>query len=319
MNAPLAIIKNIMKKHIKTDNIKTVSIVGANSYIARNLIFVLKQRKDVQIVGLYDRESKHQDGEDKYMQIDVLSIDSLKKINFNVDIIFDFIGKTGGYIGFDDYLSFINVNEVSLLNLLEEYRRQKSTAKFVFPSTRLVYKGKKGRINENDPKEFKSIYSLNKFVCESYLNQFHSLFDVQYCIFRICVPYGSLVKNASSYGTAEIMLSKARQGDNIILYGDGKLRRTITYIGDLCKMLIDGALSDRCSNDVFNIGGEDYSLKEMATIIAKHYGVGIDYVEWPKTAKLIETGDTVFSDQKIKNILTIMTNTNFKDWIKTQI
>lgn len=41
-------------------------------------------------------------------------------------------------------------------------------------------------------------------------------------------------------------------------------------MGDLCNALIEGALSDACINDVYNIGGEDYSLKEMAELIAEN-------------------------------------------------
>jgi len=307
-----------MKKCTSIDNIRTVSIIGANSYIARNLIFLLKQRKDVKIVGLYDRAPEHADGEQNYKQIDVLSNESLKQIDFSVDIIFDFVGKTGSYNGFDDYLTFVEINEVSLLNILDEYRNQKSKAKLIFPSTRLVYKGKEGLISEEDKKEFKTIYSINKFACETYLKQYNKLFNVEYCVFRICVPYGSLVKNAVSYGTAEMMLSKAREGKNIILYGEGEVRRSITYIGDLCNLLIAGAMSEKCRNDIFNIGGENYSLKEMGVLIAEKYNIDVEYIDWPVNAKLIESGDTVFNDEKLRKVVDVKPKTTFKEWIKSQ-
>lgn len=305
-----------MKKCTKTDSVKTVSIIGANSYIARNLIAFLKKRSNIRIVGLYDCAAKQFDNEINYKQIDILSRESVKKINFSVDIIFDFIGKTGSYNGFDDYLTFISVNEVSLLNILDEYRKQKSKAKLVFPSTRLVYKGKKGLLNEDDEKDFKTIYSMNKFACENYLQQYHKLFGVEYCVFRICVPYGTLVDNATPYGTAEMMLSKAKKGEDIVLYGDGETRRTITYIKDLCSCLVTASLSEKCCNDVFNIGGEDYSLKEMALFIAKKYKVGVKYVDWPVSAKTIESGNTVFSDKKIKKAIGIEVKTKFNDWVE---
>ena len=85
-------------------------------------------------------------------------------------------------------------------------RKAKSTAKIVFPSTRLVYKGKDEPLLENDTKEFKTIYSINKYACEQYLKMYSDVFDIRYCIFRICVPYGSLLDGVSSYGTAEFFI-----------------------------------------------------------------------------------------------------------------
>ena len=315
MNAHRVNIKNIMKECIKMIKKKTVTIIGANSYIARNLIHVLKQRDDITIAGLYDRDPKHADGEEKYEQVDLFSEESINKINFCVDLIFHFVGKTGSYNGFSDHNAFINVNEVSLLNILDAYRKQNSKAELIFPSTRLVYKGRAGLLKEDDDKEFKTIYSINKYACETYLQQYHRMFGVDYCIFRICVPYGSLVENAVSYGTAEMMLSKAQEGKNIVLYGNGEVRRTITYIGDLCNCLIAGSLSDRCRNDVFNIGGENYSLKEMGTLIAKNYGVDVDYIDWPTDAKKIESGDTVFDDKKLSDIINYKMQMTFEEWI----
>ena len=294
---------------------KKIVILGANSYIARNVIYMLKQSNEEIELKLYDFNSTQIDGEQPYHQINVLSKISMEKLDLDCDVIFMFVGKTGSTNGFDEYTTFIDINEVALLNLLAEYRKQNSSAKIIFPSTRLVYKGKNGLQKEDEEKEFKTIYAINKFACEQYLEQFHRVFGVKYCIFRICVPYGTLISNASSYGTAEFMLSKAKKGENIVLYGDGGVRRTLTYMGDLCDTLIKGAFSSECLNDIYNIGGEDYSLREMAELIATKYQVGIDYVEWPEIAERIESGDTVFDSEKLEHIIGKTVSSKFADWI----
>lgn len=291
---------------------KEIAIVGANSYIARNLIYCLKKTIECNLY-LYDCSESHLDGESGYTQINVLDLNSIKQINMNCDIIYMFVGKTGTLNGFDEYQTFIDVNEKSLLNLLTEYKRQRSKAKIVFPSTRLVYKGSNNLLVETSEKEFKTIYALTKWSCENYLKQFNQLFGVDYVIFRICVPYGSLIDDATSYGTVDFMLKKAKNGENITLYGTGTVRRTITYIGDLCKILIEGALSEKCKNDIFNIGGEDYSLKEMAELIGKKYNVGVEFVEYPKLSKLIESGSTVFDASKLERLLNIKYS-RFSEW-----
>lgn len=293
---------------------KKVVIIGANSYIARNVTLVLEQCYPKTNVMLYDYAETQIDNRENYKQINILDKDSVKDIDLDCDIVFIFVGKTGSANGFDEFDIFIDINEKALLNILNEYRRQDSKAKVIFPSTRLVYKGKPGPQKEDAEKEFKTVYAINKFACEKYLEQYNNVFDVQYCVFRICIPYGTLIPNASSYGTAEFMLKKASNGENISLYGDGSVRRTLTYMGDLCNALIKGAFSDKCKNDVFNIGGEDYSLKEMAELIAEKYKVGIDYVDWPEVALKIESGDTVFDDSKLEEACGVKYNMTFEKW-----
>ena len=293
-----------------------VVVLGANGYIARNLVHVLKRDyPDVQLT-LYGIEKDSIDDEKNYISVDMTDRDSIKKIDLSCDIVFMMVGKTGSANGFDEYNTFIDLNEKTLLNLLAEYRKQNSKARIIFPSTRLVYKGSSGPKEEDAEKEFKTVYAINKFACEQYLRQFHSIYNIQYTVFRICVPYGTLITGASSYGTAEFMLTKASKGENISLYGEGSSRRTLTYMEDLCKTLIEGAMSEACANDVFNIGGEDYSLKEMAEMIAQKYRVNVDCVDWPEVAKMIESGDTVFDSRKLDMAIGNFRKTKFSDWVK---
>ncbi len=291
-----------------------IVIVGANSYIARNLIAVINKEIADTELKLYDYGSVQKDGASNYEKIDILNKDSITKIDLDCDIVFMFVGKTGSADGFNNFDTFIDINEKALLNLLNEYNRQKSKARIIFPSTRLVYKGKSGALNESSEKEFKTVYAINKFACEKYLEQFSRVYGVKYSIFRICIPYGTVVPGASSYGTAEFMLKKAQNGENISLYGDGSVRRTLTYIEDLCQAMLKGAFCRECENDIFNIGGENYSLKEMAEIIAAKYNVGIDYVAWPEIAHKIESGDTVFDDNKLRSICDIEYKMTFSQW-----
>lgn len=294
---------------------KKIAILGANGYIARNLIYIIKCDYPEFELDLYGAEEKYVDGADTYTMIDMTDKESVQRINLSCDICFMLVGRTGSMNGFDEFDSFIDTNEKTLLNLLSEYRRQDSRARIVFPSTRLVYKGKPEPQKENSEKEFKTVYAINKFACEQYLVQFHRVYDIQYTILRICIPYGTLIPEASSYGTAEFMLSKAAKGKNITLFGDGSVRRTITYMADLCVTMVEAALSDSCANDVFNIGGEDYSLKEMAELIAKKNGVAVDYIPWPEGVQRIESGDTIFDSTKLDAIIGNHNKNRFVNWV----
>ena len=287
---------------------KRIAILGANGYIARNLAFVLNRDYPNYKLELYGIEPVQADGLPDYTVVDMTSKESVKKIDLSCDIIFMMVGRTGSANGFDEYHSFIEINQTTLLNLLDEYRRQASKARIIFPSTRLVYKGSLISQTEDAEKEFKTVYAINKYACEQYLEQFNR-------VFRVCLPYGTLIPDASSYGTAEFMMTKATKGDNIVLYGDGSVRRTLTYMDDLCVSMIKAALSDKCENDVYNIGGEDYSLKEMAELISVKFGVGVEYIPWPEIAYQIESGDTVFDSSKLEAIIGNNMKSKFSEWI----
>lgn len=290
-------------------------VVGANSYIARNCIAYLDSQYPQIELSLYDRGVVQTDGHAGYRSLDVLSSGEARAINWDCDAVFMFVGKTGTLNGFDDYDTFINVNERALLNVLDACRRQHSPATIVFPSTRLVYKGSSEPLHEDAEKEFKTIYAITKYACEQYLQQYHSLFDLNYSIFRICVPFGSILPEiGSSFGTLGFMTGRAMKHQPIMLYGGGELRRTITHVEDICRIMVTGVLERRCINDIFNIGGEDYSLKEMASLIAEQFGSPVESVPWPEAALKIESGSTVFSDDKLRE-RGLIAQRRFIDWI----
>lgn len=292
-----------------------IAVIGANSYIARNLIHYLAKSKPVVEMRLYGRADKQVDGAESYRCIDILDEVSIRNIDLDCDVVFMFVGKTGTANGFDNCKSFVEINELALLNLLNEYRRQDSQARIVFPSTRLVYRGADKPLKEDAEKETKSIYACIKLACERYLALYHDVFGVRYCILRICLPYGTLVPDASSYGTVDMFVTTASKRETLKLYGQGHQRRTLTWIGDLCKALVVAGESENCENDVFNVGGEDYSVREIAEMIAQKYGTSIRYVPWPELTKKMESGSTVFNSEKLDAIIGNCTAHKFMDWI----
>jgi UDP-glucose 4-epimerase len=296
---------------------KSVIIIGSNGYIGRHLAKVLAN--DEYRLKLYDIQSTPPDKEMEpfYKSLDILNKDSLAALDVDADAIFVFSGLTGTSAGFKRYEDFININEVGLLNLLDRLREARSRARVVFPSSRLVYKGLKGgKLKEDDEKEFKTVYALNKFACENYLEMYRQCFGINYSVFRICVPYGHLLGDYS-YGTMGFLLGRARKGENISLYGDGSQRRTFTHISDICFVLKDASFRSDTLNDTFNIGGaDDLSMLELAGMVAEKYDVDVEFREWPPLDLAIESGDTVFDSSKLDHLLNYGYKYKLEDWLK---
>lgn len=292
-------------------------VIGSNGYIGHNLTYYLKNLKEE--VFCYDIQDKSINDSDNYNQLDITDYSKVCELNLNVDYIYLFAGLTGTSQGFDDYDKYIDINEKGLLNILTRMKESGSQARIVFPSTRLVYKGKQNTLLKEDAeKETNTIYAINKLSCEYILAMYQKTFGIQYTIFRICVPYSSLIKSKLSYGTLGFFLQKAKNQQNIELYGNGLLRRTFTNIVDICTSIHSAIQYEESKGKIYNIGGEDLSLFDVASKIAEKYGVKVVFTEWPKLALQIESGDTVFDSEELDKLINKEVYCNFREWLSNE-
>lgn len=290
---------------------KKIAIIGSCGYIGKHI---------VKYLGKYDVSIECYDVTDmqqiNYRKIDLTDKDSIDNINLNVDYIFMFAGLTGTYAGFDKYASYINVNEIGLLNLLDAIRNSEYRPKIIFPSTRLVYKGIDKPLKEEDEKETKTLYAVNKLACEGLLQAYKASFDIPYTVFRICIPYGNLLSTDYSFGTVGFFIKQAKAGKDITLYGGGNIKRTFTHMEDLCYQIVEGAFSEASNGNIFNVGGETLSLREAAEIIAEKFGTNVTSVPWPERDLRIESDHTYFDDTKIQSLLNLKPYKRLADFSK---
>lgn len=291
-------------------------ILGSNGYIGKHLAFYLiNYGWDISGIDIADKSALRGL---QYTALNVCNKYEFENIDTCVDFIFYFSGITGTSKAYDNYETYLDVNEKGLLNLLNRMRSQKSTARIIFPSTRLIYKGEKGKsLSEEAEKEFKSIYALNKWFGENILIQFSRYFDISFSIFRICVPYGSFVGNEYSYGTIGFFLNNALAGKPITLYGTGEQKRTFSHIEDICNQIYITILNEASKNQIYNLGGEPFSLKEVAIAIAQKYATQVEYVEWPLLEEKMESGDTIFNSDKIEQLVRMPYKNSFYKWLQT--
>lgn len=288
-----------------------VAIIGGKGYIGNHLVYYLKNRDIFPMV--YDVQESD---EPNYKKIDITNPDSVASIDLNVDYIFMFAGLTGTYAGFDKYQLYNTINEIGLLNLLDAIRNSQYRPKIIFPSTRLVYKGVDKALKETDEKETKTIYAVNKIACEGLLQAYKASFDIPYTIFRICIPYGNLLSSDYSFGTVGFFIKMAKSGKDITLYGGGHIKRTFTHMEDLCYQLVEGAFNPYSNGEIYNIGGETFSLREVAEIVAAKFNVNVVDVPWPERDLRIESNHTYFDDTKIRSLIHIDNYRNLIDFSK---
>ena len=284
---------------------KKIALIGSKGYIGKNLQWYL--RKMGYHVESYDIvEIK----EDDYCQCNMSDQEQINKINLDVDFIYMFAGKTGTTNGFDNYMDYINSNEISLLNLLDAIRKSPYRPRVIFPSSRLVYKGKERPLIEEDEKETKTIYAVNKLACENILYAYNNMYNIPYTIYRICVPFGNMIANNYSFGTIGFFIRQAKENRKITLYGDGSNKRTFTSIEDICRQIECSSSTEESINQIYNIGGTTYSLVDAARKIANHFGASIESIPYPEKDLKIESGSTFFNSTKLEGLTK---NTYYQD------
>ena len=275
------------------------AIIGSKGYIGKHLEYYLKQKKnDVVCYDVVESEDVN------YHRCDLTDFESVRRIiDLKVDYIFMFAGLTGTYVGFDKANIFVNVNEMGLINLLNCIRESKYRPKIIFPSTRLIYKGADKALKEDDEKETKTIYAVNKIACENLLYAYRQNFDIPYTIFRICVPFGNMFSDDYSFGTIGFFIRQASNDRRITLYGDGSIKRTFTSMHDLCKQIVEVGMVRVSDGEIYNIGGHTYSLRNAAEIIASYYKAEISFISWPERDLKMESGSTYFDSSKIERVM----------------
>lgn len=278
---------------------KRIAVIGSGSFLARNFIKYAVDHHFDYSFELYDFCDRNEWPQFPYSKINFNDINEVRKIDFSVDTILLYIGKTGTTAGFTNYKEFIEVNEVMLLNILSCYAESGNSARIIYPSSRLVFKSNEhAKIPEDGERECKSIYAVTKLSAENYLHIYRESFSVQSVVLRICTPIGTLLDDCGSYGTFEIFRQQAIKNREITVFGDGLQRKTFTHISDICKAFSAVIDKESLKYDAYNLGGNDYSLIEIADKIASEYSVPVKHTPWPKMYQAVDGGSVVFDSSR---------------------
>lgn len=301
------------KKSKSSKKKRTCAVIGSNGYIGKHLSVNLKNdgfivyNYDIQVSSILDN----------YQQLDIRDRNQIDLIQEYVDFIFILSGLTGTHDGFNQYLNYMLVNEIGLLNILDFCRYCNEKPRLVFISSRLVYKGVDRPLKESDDKFPKTVYAVNKIAGEKLLQIYQNCFDIPFTIFRLCIPYGNLFNSNYSFGTIGLFLKNAFKNKPIILFGDGSQKRTFTHITDICYQIIECIKLKKTKNETYNLAGETFSLRDVASLVAKRYSITIHYSGWPEKDLRIESGHTYFDSSKIASIVQNPISIHLHEWIES--
>jgi len=270
-----------------------ILITGCAGFIGSNLTeFFLK--KGVSVRGLDNLSTGFKNNID-----DVLS--EVSKYNKNID--FEFIN--GDIRNYNDCLKSTRDIDIVLhqaalgsvqrslenpldsnssnidgtLNLLETSLKN-NVKRFVYASSSSVY-GDSVKLpkDETMPLNPKSIYAVTKLTAEYYCRLFYSLYGLKTISLRYFNVFGKRQSPDSIYSAViPIFLKKISNGENPVIYGDGKQSRDFTHIDNVvyANYLAAFSKNNKIFGNYYNVAcGYNISLNEIIAFLSKYFKIEI--------------------------------------------
>ncbi|HEY4177525.1 MAG TPA: NAD-dependent epimerase/dehydratase family protein [Kofleriaceae bacterium] len=177
----------------------------------------------------------------------------------------------------------LNVNYGSTLQVLEYARLHVARPKVVLASSAAVYgDAAEPPVAEDVPLRPLSPYGIHKLASEYALGAYSATHGVPAAALRFFNVYGPRQDPSSPYsGVISIFAERARRGQTIKIFGDGKQTRDFVYVGDVVRALL-AAAAHPSPHLIANVGtGSEITITELARTLIELCGGDstIEYAE----------------------------------------
>jgi UDP-glucose 4-epimerase len=127
-----------------------------------------------------------------------------------------------------------NINVNGTINLLEACR-QRRVRSFVFASSNAVLGGQAPPADESKTCHPLSPYGASKLAGEALCSAYHHSFGLNTISLRFANCYGRCSDHKGDVITN--FLKSARQGNSLVIYGDGNQTRDFVHVDDICQAI----------------------------------------------------------------------------------
>jgi len=221
----------------------------------------------------------------------------------NNDIIFNLAGQVSHLDSMKDPLVDLDINIKAQVYLLEAIRKYNPSAKVLYTSTRQFYgKPQYLPVDEKHPLRPVDSNGINKLAGEQYHILYNNVYGIKTIALRLTNTFGprQYIKSARQ-GFIGWFINRVVCDEKIEIYGDGNQIRDITYVSDVVEALITASQTLECYGNVYNIGGEKTSLKELVELMISIAGKGsCEFIPFPDERKKIDIGDFFGDYSKFK-------------------
>ena len=310
--------------------IKNILVTGGLGFIGSNFIKHIFNNHDYRIHNLdlktyaasysnIDEEIKNS-GRYTLSICDINDTDRVRKLinRQEVNYVVNFAAESHVDNSINNLTPFVHTNINGTHSLLTLLHDCPSIERFLQVSTDEVY----GTLSEQDdpftettPIQANSPYSASKASADLLCRSFYETFDYPILITRCSNNYGP---NQHEEKLIPLMIKKAKAGEKLPVYGNGKNIRDWIHVADHCSG-IDAVLHGGKIGEVYNIGGKNEMRNiDIVKTILKLLDKDEDQIEFVKD-RLGHDWRYAIDNSKIQNELKWLPSVNFKDGLKELI
>ena len=258
---------------------KKVLITGANGFIGSHLSCRLVEI-GYTVLGVYRKNASNNPKFIEYVKEGKIipHISDFTKFNYDslgeVDYIFNIAGKVSAWGTLD---SFMQVNYEGAKKVLEYAKKFPPKCFCQFSSVAVYgFDGYENLPEEAEKKPFNNGYSISKLETEKLVCKECEENNIDYVIIRPGNVYGEYDYTSSNEIYGRIKKEK------MLISAGGKFKSCFVYIDNLIDAVLLTTFNKQAHNTDYNVSdGNNETLKEMFTCIAKHFGVRPKFINVP--------------------------------------
>jgi UDP-glucose 4-epimerase len=233
------------------------------------------------------------------------------------DYLFNLAGQTSHVDSMRDPYTDLEINCRSQLSILEACRKQNPGLKIVFASTRQIYGVPDYLpVDERHLLHPTDVNGINKMAGEWYHIVYNNVYAIRATALRLTNTYGPRMRVKDARQTfLGWWLRQLIEGQELLVYGDGRQVRDFNYVDDAVDALLLTAASDDANGQVFNLGGDEpINLRDLAELLIEINGGGsYQLVPFPPERKIIDIGDYYGDYRRIRSKLGWRPTTSLRD------
>lgn len=185
------------------------------------------------------------------------------------DAVIHLAARAGVRASVDNPHVYVETNVGGTLNALEFCRRQ-GIRKFVLASTSSLY-GASNPVpyrEDQDTSRPLSPYAATKKGAEALCHVYHALHGLDVTVLRYFTVYGPAGRPDMSVFR---FVQRIREGQPIVVYGDGTMSRDFTYVDDIARGTV--AALQPAGYEIMNLGGDQpHEVRELIAFIERELG-----------------------------------------------
>ena len=256
-------------------NENTALVTGGAGFIGSHLVDELLNsgRRVIVVDDLSSGQLKNINSNCVFMHGDITS-DALDSIfeKEKPSLVFHLAAQSSVAISSDKPLLDASTNILGTLKILENCNKH-GVKKLIYSSTGGAIYGEPPElpVDESTAPRPISNYGVSKFQGEQFIELYHKLHNVNYCILRYANVYGPRQDGNGEAGVIPIFATLIQDGKQPTIFGTGEQKRDFISVHDVVRANMLAISNGK--NSTYNIGSSVmYSVNQIYDLIKDHYG-----------------------------------------------